>query len=279
MKKGLIKNIFSLGIVQIANFAFPVITVLVVSRIIGPDKFGVINFAGAFVTYFTLLINFGFDLSATRVIAANRDNLEERNRIFNQVILAKLLLLGLSIVLFVSSLFLIPQLRQEKAVAIFSFILCFSWVITPTWLYQGMQELSRVAIFNLATKVLSTLVIVLVIRVKSDYVWQPLALSLAQIVVGIYAFFFAIRRYRITLYWAPLKPVLRLLWSEKLLFFHCCGELVHNHQCGYPGFHAIRHPGGVLYGRLATHHRGAGAHIASTFAGFVPIYWNGFRRR
>ena len=219
MKKGLIKNIFSLGIVQIANFAFPVITVLVVSRIIGPDKFGVINFAGAFVTYFTLLINFGFDLSATRVIAANRDNLEERNRIFNQVILAKLLLLGLSIVLFVSSLFLIPQLRQEKAVAIFSFILCFSWVITPTWLYQGMQELSRVAIFNLATKVLSTLVIVLVIRVKSDYVWQPLALSLAQIVVGIYAFFFAIRRYRITLYWAPLKPVLRLLWSEKLLFF------------------------------------------------------------
>ncbi|HTE07631.1 MAG TPA: flippase [Flavitalea sp.] len=219
MKKGLIKNIFSLGIVQIANFAFPVITVLVVSRIIGPDKFGVINFAGAFVTYFTLLINFGFDLSATRVIAANRDNLEERNRIFNQVILAKLLLLGLSVVLFVASLFLIPQLRQEKTVAIFSFLLCLSWVITPTWLYQGMQELSRVAIFNLSTKVLSTLVIVLVIRVKSDYIWQPLALSLAQIAVGIYAFFFAIRRYRITLYWAPLKPVLKMLWTEKLLFF------------------------------------------------------------
>ena len=219
MKKGLIKNIFSLGVVQVANFAFPVITVLVVSRIIGPDKFGVINFAAAFVTYFTLLINYGFDLSATRVIAANRDNLEERNRIFNLVILAKLLLFGLSIVLFVGSLFLIPQLRQEKTVAIFSFIFCFSWVITPTWLYQGMQELSRVAIFNLSTKVLSTLIILLVIRVKSDYIWQPLALSLAQIAVGIYAFFFAIRRYRITLYWAPLKPVLKMLWTEKLLFF------------------------------------------------------------
>ncbi len=219
MKKGLIKNIFSLGIVQVANFAFPVITVLVVSRIIGPDKFGVINFAAAFVTYFTLLINFGFDLSATRVIAANRNNLEERNRIFNQVILAKLLLLGLSAVLFISALFLIPQLRQEKTVAIFSFLICFSWVITPTWLYQGMQELSRVAIFNLSTKVLSTLVIILVIRVKSDYIWQPLALSLAQITVGAYAFFFALRRYRITLHWAPLKPVLKLLWTEKLLFF------------------------------------------------------------
>jgi PST family polysaccharide transporter len=219
MKKGLIKNVFSLGIVQIANFAFPVITVLVVSRIIGPDKFGVINFAGAFVTYFTLLINFGFDLSATRVIAANRDSLEERNRVFNQVILAKLLLLGLSIVLFAASLFLIPQLRQEKTVAIFSFLLCFSWVITPTWLYQGMQELARLAVFNLLAKVLSTVVIILVVRVKSDYIWQPLALSMAQLSVGVYAFFFAIRRYQISLYWAPLKPVLKMLWTEKLLFF------------------------------------------------------------
>jgi PST family polysaccharide transporter len=56
-------------------------------------------------------------------------------------------------------LFTVPQLREEKEVAIFSFLLCLSWVITPNWLYQGMQELSRVAIFNLVTKVIFTVII------------------------------------------------------------------------------------------------------------------------
>lgn len=218
-KKGLVKNVFSLGLIQVANYVFPFITVPVVSRIIGPDKFGVINFAAAFIAYFTILINFGFDLSATRAIAANRNNLEERNKIFNQVIVAKLLLFAVSVLLFTASLYLVPQLRQEKQVAIFSFLICFSWVITPNWLYQGMQEMSRVALFNLATKVIFTVVILLVIREKQDYIWQPLAISVAQIIVGVFSFAYAIRRYNINLRGSAISPVLRLLWNERVIFF------------------------------------------------------------
>jgi PST family polysaccharide transporter len=218
-KRGLVKNVFSLGLVQIANYVFPFITVPIVSRIIGPDKFGVLSFASSFVTYFTLLINFGFDLSATRAIAANRNNVEERNRIFNQVVLAKVLLFTVSIVLFTIALFTVPQLRNEKEVAIFSFLLCLSWVITPNWLYQGMQELSRVAMFNLATKVIFTIIILLVIKEKSDYIWQPLAISMAQIIVGVYSFMYALKRYDITLSRSKLHPVLQLLWKERVIFF------------------------------------------------------------
>jgi PST family polysaccharide transporter len=218
-KRGLVKNVFSLGLVQVANYVFPFITVPIVSRIIGPDKFGVLSFSSSFVTYFTLLINFGFDLSATRAIAANRNNVEERNKIFNQVVLAKVLLFSVSILLFLIALFTVPQLRNEKEVAIFSFIVCLSWVITPNWLYQGMQELSRVAMFNLVTKVIFTVIILLVIREKSDYIWQPLAISVAQLIVGVYSFTYALRRYSIRLQRTQLQPVLQLLWKERVIFF------------------------------------------------------------
>jgi PST family polysaccharide transporter len=218
-KKGLLKNVFSLSVVQIANYVFPFITVPIVSRIIGPDKFGVLSFASSFVTYFTLLINFGFDLSATRAIAANRNNVEERNKIFNQVVLAKVLLFSVSLTLFIIALFTVPQLREENEVAIFSFFLCMSWVITPNWLYQGMQELSRVAMFNMVTKVIFTIIILLVVKEKSDYIWQPLAISVAQIIVGIYSFTYALKRYSITLRRTRLQPVLQLLWKEKVIFF------------------------------------------------------------
>jgi len=218
-KKGLVRNVFSLSVVQIANYVFPFITVPIVSRIIGPDKFGVINFAAAFMTYFTLLINFGFDLSATRAITAAKNNIAERDRIFNQVVLAKMFLFSISLVLFLIALFTVPQLRNEKQVAIFSFILCFSWVITPNWLYQAMQELSRVAIFNLVTKVIFTFVILLLVQEKDDYIWQPLAISMAQLTVGIYSFWYAIKRYHIHLRLAEWRPVIQMLWNERIIFF------------------------------------------------------------
>ena len=65
----LLKNIFSLGSVQLVNYVFPLITVPYVSRIIGPDSYGIINYATAFIAYFTLLIGYGFDLTGTRKIA------------------------------------------------------------------------------------------------------------------------------------------------------------------------------------------------------------------
>lgn len=218
-KRGLVKNVFSLGLVQVANYVFPFITVPIVSRIIGPDKFGVLSFSSSFVTYFTLLVNFGFDLTATRAIAANRSNVEERNRVFNEVITAKMLLFSASILFFLVCLFTVPQLKAEKSVAIFSFLVCFSWVITPNWLYQGMQELSRVAMFNLVTKVIFTVIILLVIREKSDYIWQPLAISIAQIVVGVYSFTYALRRYNIKIHLVKLQTVMSLLWRERVIFF------------------------------------------------------------
>ena len=218
-KKGVVKNVFSLGVVQLCNYVFPFITIPIISRIIGPDKFGVINFAAAFMTYFTLLINYGFDLSATRAITNSNNDPAVRDRIFNQVMLAKIVLFSVSLVVFLVCLFTVPQLKNEKAVALFSFILCFSWVITPNWLYQAMQELSRVAIFNVFTKIIFTEVILVKIKQKDYYIWQTLAMSLAQLIVGIFSFAYAIKRYRIHLRLAKLKPVMELLWNERVIFF------------------------------------------------------------
>ena len=51
-----------------------------------------INFALAFITYFALIVNYGFDLSATREISINRNNKEKLSNIFSSVIIAKILL-------------------------------------------------------------------------------------------------------------------------------------------------------------------------------------------
>ncbi|MBC7915845.1 MAG: flippase [Pyrinomonadaceae bacterium] len=219
LHKGLATNFFSLSLVQVANSVLPIITFPIVARIIGPEKFGAINFAGAAVTYFTLLINYGFDLSSTRTIAKNKDNIAERDRVFSEVLFAKLLLLILSIVIFIITLLSIPQFWAEKKLFVFTFLTCFSAVITPNWFYQGMQQLYQVAIFNFITKLLFTISIIFFIKEQGDYVLQPLILGLASILTAAASFIWAVRKYSISIHRVSLKKIYSVLWTEKMIFF------------------------------------------------------------
>jgi len=217
--KKLVRNFFSLSLVQFANNFLPLLTVPVIARIIGPDKFGAINFAAAIVTYFSLLINYGFDLTATRAIARAPHDPEGRNKVFSDILFAKIFLLSLSLLVFVPSLFLVHAMAADKDLFIFTYIACFSLVITPNWLYQGMQELHQVAIFNFVAKLLFTLSILFVVRREEDYALQPLILSLSQIAVGVCSFIWAIRKYNISIIPVGLKKIFTLLWTEKMIFF------------------------------------------------------------
>jgi PST family polysaccharide transporter len=217
--KKLVRNFFSLSLVQFANNFLPLLTVPVIARIIGPDKFGAINFAAAIVTYFSLLISYGFDLTATRAIARAPHDQEGRNKVFSDILFAKIFLLSLSLLVFVPSLFLVPAMAADKDLFIFTYIACFSLVITPNWLYQGMQELHQVAIFNFVAKLLFTLSILFVVRREEDYALQPLILSLSQIAVGVCSFIWAIRKYNIHIIPVGLKKIFTLLWTEKMIFF------------------------------------------------------------
>jgi O-antigen/teichoic acid export membrane protein len=216
--RGLAKNIFSVGIIQVANYLFPLITVPIVSRIIGPEKFGVINFAAAFVAYFTLFIGYGFDLTGVRRILKAPNDIEYRSKVFNEVFQSQVLLLLISLVIYGILIVIVPQLREEKLVAIFTFLACFATVITQNWLFQAMQDLSKIAVLSLVSKVLFTVIILLVVHKRADYVWQPLAVSFSTIVVSIISFIWSIKRYKLKLSFVSIKTCLGLLWNERFFF-------------------------------------------------------------
>ncbi|AYL95129.1 flippase [Mucilaginibacter celer] len=218
-QKHLIKNIFSLGIVQVANYVLPLISIPIVVRIIGPDSFGVINYYSSFVAYFMLLINYGFDYSGTRFIAIERDNAEKRNLHFTKVLYAKSILFAVSTLIFFGALTFVSHSYNESKVAIYTFLIAISWVITPNWFYQGMQKLTQVALFNFLSKLLFNVLIVVIIRQKSYYIWQPLILSLSQILVSAISLQYAIRHFKIKLLKVPFKTVLDLLWEDRMIFF------------------------------------------------------------
>jgi len=212
-------NVASLFSVQIANFLLPLLTVPYVVRIIGPDKLGLLNFSQAYVTYFSLLINYGFDMAAVRSIAANRDDKEATNRIFSQVMAGKALLWVLSTVIFAIVTMTNPEFRGHLFLHVCTYLVCIGTVLSPFWLYQAMEDLGRVAIFNLAVKLILSLSVLLLIHKAEDYFFQNLTISVSQIVVSVVALYVAMRRFGIKFRW-PTGPELRNRFREdRTLFF------------------------------------------------------------
>jgi O-antigen/teichoic acid export membrane protein len=218
INKRLVKNIFSLGLLQLATYVMPLISVPVISRIIGAGKFGVLEYAFAFTSYFTLLISYGFDFTATRKIAKDPGNITLRRKVFSEVLAAQLFLFLLSGIIFTICLWQVAPLTGEKKVAIFTFITCIATLLTQNWLFQAMQDLPKIVAINLVGKILFTLIVLWIIKVKEDYIWQPLLLSLINILVALISFIWAFKKYSLRIVPVSFQQIISLLKQERAVF-------------------------------------------------------------
>jgi len=217
--KRLTKNVLSLTLVQIANYVFPIISVPVISRIIGPGKFGLLNFAVAFVLYFVLLVAYGFDYTATRKISRDPDNEQNRSKVFSEVFYTQCLLFAAAAIIFTILLFVVPELRANKLIFVYTFLTCLATLFTQNWLFQAMQDLSKVAIFNLVSKALYTVFVLIIVRKNEDYVWQPLLIGVIQLAISIWSFTWALRKYNIKFIKVSFSRCRQVLGESRIIFF------------------------------------------------------------
>ncbi|SFE65217.1 oligosaccharide flippase family protein [Spirosoma endophyticum] len=212
-------NVVSLFSVNVANMLLPLLTVPYVVRIIGPERLGLLNFSQAYVAYFTLLINYGFEMSAVRTIAANRTDKALVNRTFSEVIAGKTLLWILSTLVFAGITWFTPDFRSHIVLHTCTYITCIGVVLFPIWIYQAMEDLGRVAMFNLGVKILFTLSVFLLIRQPDDYIYQNLSISVAQVVVSVVALYVALRRFDLTFTWPSIAQLITRFREDSTLFF------------------------------------------------------------
>lgn len=212
-------NVASLFSVQVANMLLPLLTVPYIVRIIGPERLGLLNFSMAYVAYFTLFINYGFELAAVRVIAADRNNKELVNKIFSEVLTGKAILFALSTLVFGCLTYYNSTFREHIWLHICTYLSCVGVVLFPMWLFQAMEDLGRVAIFNMIVKILFTVSVFVLIRQPDDYIYQNLVTSVAQVLVSVVALWVSLRRFKLTFSLPTWPALVNRFREDSTLFF------------------------------------------------------------
>jgi len=198
LNKKVISNIMSLLILQGANYILPLITLPYLVITLGIEKFGILAFALAIIRYFTILIDYGFNLSATREISIHIKDKELISKIFTSVIVIKTILLIISFIILWLSIQWFDKLNQYQDVYYLTFLMLIGNVLFPVWYFQGIEKMKYITIINILSKTIFTIFIFVFIQTEDDYVYVPLINSIGIILGGLVAFIIAIKNIKFT---------------------------------------------------------------------------------
>nr|WP_112066703.1 flippase [Escherichia coli] len=192
MNNILFKNIASMFGIQSMNYIIPLITLPYLVHKLGPESYGILGFSLALIQYFTRLTDYGFNLSATKEIASNK-NINDVSKVYWSILCCKLILLVISAVILGLAIHLNGFLSTNKIVVWCSFIALFGSLLFPIWLFQGLERMGGIAISNISARIISVPFIFIFVSQPKDLWIAALITSLTTILSGLFAMLFIVK--------------------------------------------------------------------------------------
>lgn len=210
--KAVFANFGYLSLLQVAGYVFPLISMPYLARVIGAEGFGKIAFASAIVVWIQTISDWGFNLTATRDVAQNRDNKELVSIIFSNVLWARSILTLLSGIILLLVVLLVPYLRENADIIFVTFLLVPGYILFPEWFFQAIEKMKYTTFFNLFLKLVFTVAVFVFIHKREDYLIQPLLTTIGYLLCGIGALYLIFKKWGYTLYkpqWTEIFETIR----------------------------------------------------------------------
>lgn len=216
--KKIIENYFFMTILQVINSFFYLLIYPYLIRALGGSAYGLYVFATSISTYFLFVINFGFDLPATKAIAENFNNEKNLENIISSIFTSKTYLFLICLFVFVGMLYTIPVFSKNKSIFFLCFVSVYSFVLFPQWFFQGMQSMKTVTFIQLGIKLLSLPLIFWLVKKEGDLFSYVSILTFTNLVGGIIGFCIIRFKFHLKTYWLPLSS-LKFWFKQSQPFF------------------------------------------------------------
>lgn len=182
-------NFGYLSILQIVNMLLPLISMPYLIHTLGKELYGLTVFGQTIAAYFMVLVNFGFNISATQQISKHRDHPEKVSEIFSAVLTIKFILLFLACSLLAIALVFVDKLAAHAAIYALFMLLCVGEALFPVWYFQGIERMRYITLINISVRIAFVFMIFFIIKAPDDVIYVPILQGLGSVIGGLFGIY------------------------------------------------------------------------------------------
>lgn len=208
--KKIVKNTAMLMLLNFAKLIFPFITLPYLTRVMSTDCYGVVAYVKAVMVYMQVIVDFGFSLSATKMVVEECKNQQRLNRIVSLNLFSKLILSLAAFVGLICLIWLIPLLKENALYTILSYNVVFLTVFLFDFLFRGMEMMHIITIRFVVMKFISTFLTFVFVKGDEDIYLIPL-LDIVGSIVAVILVFLEVKKLNIKLEVPHFKECLRVI--------------------------------------------------------------------
>lgn len=149
---------------RLLSILAPIITMPYISRVLGVDNVGIVNYTYSIVSYFVLFGVMGLDMYGQREIAYVAKNQKKKSQLFWKIEAIRFITCGSSAFLYFLSCFYM----EYKEVAFIWEFQIISHMLDISWYFYGLERFKKITIRNIIIKLLEIALIFLLVKDKND---------------------------------------------------------------------------------------------------------------
>ena len=163
------KNFAYKGILTFSNYILGFITLPYITRVLGPDKFGEVNFVMNTVDYFLLFASMGIVVIGTRETARFKENQKELSAAVSSIFYLNLVFTFVVLMFYNISIFLFHDFYRYKELFWIGNAKILFGALIMEWFFTGLENFRYITIRSVAIKLVYILLVFLTVRTTSDY--------------------------------------------------------------------------------------------------------------
>lgn len=166
LRTNFIYNFILIGGSQLMALAvFPYI-----SRVLGPENVGIVNFIDSTIDYFIMISTMGMMSLGVREIASNRNNPKHLSETFSGLFFLNLIFTLLALLALGTAYICFPALSKHPWMVLIGVIKLIFKFLLIEWLFCGLEDFKYISIRSLIIKAIYLIGVFIFVRHTSDYI-------------------------------------------------------------------------------------------------------------
>ncbi|MBZ1392370.1 oligosaccharide flippase family protein [Psychrobacter pacificensis] len=212
------RSFASLTVLKLFNLILPLLAIPYIARVVGVENYGLIAFSAATIVFFQTTVEYGFNYTAVRDVAREKDNPDKVSEILSSVITTKIFIFILCSILFIILSLTIPLFKNNLMLLLITFLLVPSTALYQEWFFQAIEEMQMIAFLSIISRLLYVLLVFLFVKAPTDYYFVPLFNALAMFLIGMASLYIIIFKYKYRIYLTSYTKVKQTLRSNFDMF-------------------------------------------------------------